>query len=125
MRIAWIEDEPQLVTLLRKCLSRYPFSIQIFTSGAEFFEEFELRDGPFLLVTDRVLKDAPGGEEICRTVKNSGLQSYIVLTSGYPESCIDRSSCIEFLPKPWTCKNVHDLIARAIEWEFGLPKSDS
>lgn len=96
-RLLVVDDDPALVELMRRYLTRLGFQVETCTSGAEACRIFEQDPAGFAaVVADLSLEDVSGAEIAARCAALSP-RIRILLSSGYPFS-------VETIPESWRAR---------------------
>ena len=83
LRVAYVDDEQQVASVMTRLLERRGFVVRSFGSGAEFLADRDARHAEYdVIVTDF---NMPGmsGIELARAIRERHLAVGLVLTSGY------------------------------------------
>lgn len=116
-RILVVDDEPSICTIVRKTLSRDPYSIETTTRSTVALQRLERE--PFdLLITDISMPDIDGLELAERARAAQALLGIVVMT-GYGSfenmSRALRTGVADFIIKPFDIEDLRLTVARALE----------
>lgn len=116
-RILVVDDEPSICTIVRKTLSRDPYSIETTTRSLVALQRLERE--PFdLLITDISMPDIDGLELAERARSAQALLGIVVMT-GYGSfenmSRALRTGVADFIIKPFDIEDLRLTVARALE----------
>jgi len=95
-RILIVDDEPQIVMLLRTSLERSGYEVEEAFSGADAHQR--MKEGAYdLMLLDFFLPDTIGGAEFCKKVRSESKQLLpIIIITGFssrdPESFISEGA---------------------------------
>jgi len=97
-----VDDEPSLLRLLERYLSRLGFEVDATSTGEEAWEHFEsMGDSYRLIILDLSLPDLPG-EQLLDKVRSKRPDIPVLLCSGeLPPSSVEFSETTLFLQKPF------------------------
>jgi two-component system cell cycle sensor histidine kinase/response regulator CckA len=104
LRIALVEDESSLRTLLERTLSRAGYKIESATNGMDAIESFLHRAGDFdILVTDVVMPKLRG-PALALKLRKANPELKVVFMSGYTDGALEgvELGSDPFLQKPFS-----------------------
>ena len=104
LRIALVEDESSLRTLLERTLSRAGYKVESATNGVDAVESFLPRAGDFdILVTDVVMPKLRG-PALARRLREANPELKVVFMSGYTDGALEgvELGSDPFLQKPFS-----------------------
>ena len=108
-----VDDEPSLLSLLRRFLERAGYQIESASSGEAALQLFEAEPDKYsVLVTDMTM-DGMGGEELTRRIRLVRPDFPAVLMSGYP--FVPQSPNTSFLQKPFLPAMLTDAVRDALK----------
>jgi CheY-like chemotaxis protein len=114
-----IDDEPQVLDLVRKLLVRAGFTPLLASNGHEALEIFEQRSDSIRLVLLDMTMPRMGGPEALRLVRRIRSDVPVVLTSGYSEEDAREQFGAEgpaiFLQKPYRAQALYEVLRRVLE----------
>ncbi len=114
-RILLVDDEPRVLSALRRGLRREPVEIESAGSGEEALEL--LGKGHFALVISDQKMPGMSGVELLAKVRRDWPSTARVLLSGWsseiPEDEVGAAGLFATLPKPWDDTEIRDTIRRA------------
>ena len=126
MKIILVDDEPEILTLVRDYLAREGFSVLTAINGTEGMELIE-REKPDLVLLDWML---PGmsGLEMCRRLRETSTIPIIMLTAKSEE--IDRVLGLEFgaddyIVKPFSLRELAARIKTVLRRSSGVVQENS
>ena len=115
-RILLVDDEPSVLSALRRGLRREPVDIESAGSGEEALEL--LAAGEFALVISDQKMPGMSGVELLARVRRDWPSTERVLLSGWsseiPAEEIGAAGLFAMLPKPWDDSEIRDTIRRAV-----------
>jgi CheY-like chemotaxis protein len=82
LRVAYVDDEPQVAAVMVRLLERRGFVVRSFASAAEFLADFGRSSDFDVIVTDFNMPRM-SGIELARALRDQGVDIGMVLTSGY------------------------------------------
>jgi CheY-like chemotaxis protein len=105
-----VDDEPNLLLMLSKMLTRYGYTVLTAVDGADALQVFEAhRDEIQVVIIDMIMPRMNGRETIARIRQQKpGLP--IILTSGYTDIVFDDPDIL-FLPKPVHFKKLTETLS--------------
>jgi two-component system cell cycle response regulator len=110
--ILLVEDDANVLTLLRRCLARNGYEVASAGTLAEAKRRLERSDGCGLVILDRRLPDGDGAS-LCATIRATQPHSYILMLTGEstPEAKIEgfESGVDDYVTKPF---QIDELLAR-------------
>jgi DNA-binding NtrC family response regulator len=108
-----VDDEPSLLDLLRRYLSRLGYEVETCGDALEALALFEAGPDRFaLLITDLSLPSFSGDELIERIRRiRPGIPA--IITSGYPH--VPRAAGVEFVQKPFLPQMLADAVKDALK----------
>jgi DNA-binding NtrC family response regulator len=111
-RLLVVDDEENLLELLRRFLERRGFQVVACASSAAAWERFaEDPHGFAMLIADLTLDGISGAELVERArARNATLPA--VITSGYPY--VPRLAGVSFLQKPFLPQTLVDAVEKAL-----------
>lgn len=104
MHLLIVDDEPKVVTLLKRALERDGHTLEVATSGNDALRA--VRDAKFDALILDVMIPAPDGLEVCRRLRRDGDWTPVLLLTGRG-AVEDRVSGLDagaddYLPKPFS-----------------------
>jgi signal transduction histidine kinase len=112
-KILVVDDDPEIVDLIRKILEIEDFQVSIAPDGKTAIEK-ALSDVPELVLLDLKLPDIPG-EEVLKRVKEIGKDIAVIVITGYGGEQVAvemmRKGAIDFLSKPIE----HEVLLRSVK----------
>ena len=113
-RVLVVDDDPSLLQLIEKYLTRLGYQVETCSQGGEAWSQFAREPDRFsLVVADLTLKDMPGEELLLRILALRPAMPVLVC-SGYPFDVgklgIDTSSRVGFIQKPFAPKMLADAL---------------
>ena len=114
--ILLVEDDEALRRSGTRVLTRYGYTVVTAADGREALELVRsAAKAPDLIVSDVVMPRS-SGPELLRALREAGVPSKVLFTSGYPARDVHERTPLEpgvpFLAKPWT---IHELVRRVRE----------
>jgi hypothetical protein len=114
-----VEDEINLLELVRKVLERYQYHILVASSGAEALRVWNEHKGRIdLLLTDMIIPGGMSGSDLATELKKRQPGLKVIFTSGYNSELVGKDfgqGNSAFLPKPYQPQQV----ARMVRDAFG------
>jgi two-component system cell cycle sensor histidine kinase/response regulator CckA len=114
--ILLVEDDQSLRRSGTRVLTRYGYKVVTACDGHEAMEIIRARATPPDLIISDVVMPRASGPDLLRAVRESGVTSKFLFTSGYPARDVKERTPLEpgvpFLAKPWT---ISDLVRRVRE----------
>jgi PAS domain S-box-containing protein len=114
-----VEDEINLLELVRKILERYQYNILVASSGAEALRVWDEHKGQIdLLLTDMIMPGGMSGSDVAVELKKRKPGLKVIFTSGYSSELVGKDfgqGNTAFLPKPYQPQQV----ARMVRDAFG------
>ncbi len=114
--ILLVEDDEALRRAGRRVLEKYGYTVIAAGDGVEALEIIRARPTPPDLVVSDVVMPHSSGPQLLRSLRDAGLTTRILFTSGYPARDVHERTPLEpgvpFLTKPWT---IPDLVRRVRE----------
>ncbi len=117
-RVLVVEDEPQVLKFVSSQLQSLGYQVTGVTSGPDALAALD-RDPSFdLLFTDVVLPHGMSGVELARRVQEKGIETKVLLTSGYSEEVFvlhgrpDTNTLL--LRKPYRRKDLAETLRKAL-----------
>ena len=115
-RILLVDDEPRVLSALRRGLRREPLEIESAASGEEALELLGARR--FALVISDQKMPGMSGVDLLARVRRDWPSTQRVLLSGWsseiPEHEVGAAGLFAILPKPWDDAEIRDTIRRAV-----------
>jgi signal transduction histidine kinase/ActR/RegA family two-component response regulator len=121
-RILVMDDEETLLRLIKAVLARLGYDVQTARDGAEAiarYEEAKAAGRPFdAVLLDLTISGGMGGVETAAKLKELDPSSTLIVSSAYSASPV-MSDFVRYgfeavLPKPWTAKEMADVIRRVL-----------
>lgn len=112
-RILVVEDEPQLVRLIRAILESAGYRIDVVPDGSRAIEQVAL-ESPDLVLLDILLPGVLDGFEVCRRIRGFSMVPIIMLTARASEEDTLRgfdAGADDYIVKPFSAK---ELLARVL-----------
>ncbi|MBL0713667.1 MAG: response regulator [Desulfosarcina sp.] len=117
--ILLVDDEPQLVDLLRIMLSSMGYRVSAFTDSREAMRAFEVNPGEFQLVMTDMTMPGMTGQELARRVLQVRPELPVILATGFSERINEekayRMGIRKFLYKPIMRKELAAAVREALE----------
>ncbi len=122
-RIAVVDDEQDIITILHKTLTKLGYIVTTFTKAQAALEEFLANHNGFdLIVTDYTMPNLTG-LEITRHLRGAGINIPIILISGYLDKEIEniarQAGIAEFIAKPIDIYHLAETMQRIINRRAG------
>ncbi len=118
-KILVVDDEPVVIKSCERILTPEGYSVDSASNGKEAIGILE-KNGYDLVITDLKMPDMDG-IELIRWIRNSRLDTGVVVITGYPsqESIRDALSMriIDYLPKPFSPELLVEVTQKAMEWK--------
>jgi DNA-binding NtrC family response regulator len=114
-KLLLVDDEPSLLRLLERYLSRLGFDVDGTSTGAEAWEHFESSSDSYrLIILDLGLPDVPG-EQLLAKLRSKRPDIPAILCSGtLPPSSVELSGKTLFLQKPFLPHMLKESVAKAL-----------
>lgn len=117
-RILFVDDEESIVELAKRAITRRGYKVAGFTNSSEAIESFkEALDDYDLIITDATMPEQTGIDLIKRARLVSP-STPIILCSGNVDDALREKALTlgveEVIVKPYTSRELHDAIARAL-----------
>lgn len=117
--ILLVEDEKELLELMREVLQQYHYRILTASSGTEALLVWEEHNGRIdLLITDMIMPGGMTGDELAAELKRRKPGLKIIYASGYTSAFVGRDfgqNAITFLAKPYQPLRVAQLIRETLD----------
>jgi len=128
--ILLVEDEKDLLELMREVLQQYQYHILTACSGVEALQVWDEHNGQIdLLLTDMIMPGGMTGDELAAELKRRKSDLKIIYASGYTSAFVGRDfgqDNITFLPKPYQPRQVAQLIRDTLDaTSNGKPPADN
>jgi CheY-like chemotaxis protein len=118
-RVLVVEDEPHVLTFVSAQLESLGYEVTGVTSGLEALRVLEVRRDFDLLFTDVVLPQGISGVDLARRVRDMGLRTKILLTSGYAEEVFEQHgrppADVLLLRKPYRRKDLAEMLRHVLD----------
>ena len=118
-----VEDEINLLELVRSVLERYQYRVLIAASGAEALRVWEEQRGQIdLLMTDMIMPGGMTGSELAEELKKRKPGLKVIFTSGYSAELAGKDFSHDgtnFLPKPYQPQMVAQLVRKMLDAPAG------
>lgn len=114
-KIMIVDDDRNMVSLLKILLEMDGFEVVNSTQAADFIEKVRLEE-PDMVLLDVFISNVDGKEMVAALRKTEDIQSTkVVMTSGMDlaDQCI-RAGADDFLPKPYTPEQLMEIIQKNI-----------
>ena len=103
-KILVIDDDPSILTMLKKMLENLGYQVTTKTNSSEAFEEFERNPGKYsLLVTDQTMPKMLGSE-LAEKMKKINPALKVIIITGYVDKISDvarsKDNSYEIILKP-------------------------
>lgn len=113
-RLLIIDDEPTLLELLRRYLSRLGYEVETHVNPDEALARFQAEpDGFAMAITDLSLPTL-SGEEVIERLRQTRPGLPAIITSGYPYQ--PRAADIGFLQKPFLPQMLAEAVEKALKY---------
>ncbi len=126
--ILLVEDEKDLLELMREVLQQYQYRILTACSGVEALRVWDEHNGQVdLLLTDMIMPGGMTGDELALELKRRKPGLKTIYASGYTSAFVGRDfghDDITFLPKPYQPQQVAQLIREALDTASSDRKSN-
>ncbi len=117
--ILLVEDEKDLLELLREVLQQYKYRILTASCGAEALQIWDEHHGQIdLLLTDMIMPGGMTGDELAAEMKRRKPGLKIIYASGYTSAFVGRDfgrDDVAFLAKPYQPQQVAQLIRDTLD----------
>ena len=118
-RVAVVDDEPDITATLQSILSNLGYRVSAFTDGRVALESIISNPGKFdLIITDYTMPQLTG-LEIVRHLRDAGIETPVILTSGYVSNQIQNTDknigVLEFIAKPINTYRLADTMHRILK----------
>lgn len=114
--ILLVEDDEALRRAGTRVLARFGYTVITAADGREAIETIRARAKPPDLIVSDVVMPRASGPEMLRSLREAGVATKVLFTSGYPARDVNSRTSLEpgvpFLAKPWT---ISDLVRRVRE----------
>ena len=107
-----VDDEPNLLDLLRRYLSRLGYQVETCGNAADALARFEADPNRFALAITDLSLPTLNGEDLIERLRQLRPGLPAIITSGYPYQ--PRASGIGFLQKPFMPQMLADAVAAAL-----------
>ncbi len=118
-RVLVVEDEPHVLTFVSAQLESLGYEVTGVTSGLEALRVLEVRRDFDLLFTDVVLPQGISGVDLARRVRDMGLRTKVLLTSGYAEEVFEQHgrppTDVLLLRKPYRWKDLAEMLRHVLD----------
>jgi len=108
-----VDDEPQLLDLLRRYLGRLGYEVQTCSDPTEALALFEAGSGRFSLIITDLSLPSLNGEELIERIRRIRPGLPAIITSGYPY--VPRAPGVEFVQKPFLPQMLADAVEKALK----------
>ena len=128
--ILLVEDEKDLLDLMREVLQQYKYRILTASCGSEALQIWDEHRGQIdLLLTDMIMPGGMTGDELAAEMKRRKPNLKIIFASGYTSAFVGRNfgrDDVAFLAKPYQPQQVAQLIRETLDISSKVPSpSDS
>ena len=117
--ILLVEDEKDLLELMREVLQQYKYRILTASCGAEALQVWNEQNGRIdLLLTDMIMPGGMTGDELAAEMKRRKPDLKIIYASGYTSAFVGRNfgqADVAFLAKPYQPQQVAQLIRDTLD----------
>ena len=117
--ILLVEDEKDLLELMREVLQQYKYRILTASCGAEALQVWNEQNGRIdLLLTDMIMPGGMTGDELAAEMKRRKPDLKIIYASGYTSAFVGRNfgqDDVAFLAKPYQPQQVAQLIRDTLD----------
>jgi signal transduction histidine kinase len=115
-----VEDEPQVLDLLRHVLVNHGYSVSVAANGREALEQYGSGNRPIdLLLTDVAMPGGINGDELARDLLALQPHLPIIFVSGYSPQALTQDVCqrlgAHFVRKPYTFAHLLRLIRKRLD----------
>jgi PAS domain S-box-containing protein len=118
-----VEDEINVLEILRSVLQRYQYRVLIAASGVEALRVWDEHHGQIdLLLTDMIMPGGMTGSDLAIELKKRKPALKVIYTSGYTAGLIERDfkqGDAAFLPKPYQPHIVAQLVRNTLDTPAG------
>jgi CheY-like chemotaxis protein len=118
-KVLVVEDEPQVLTFVSSQLESLGYDVTAVASGPEALKALEGGRTFDLLFTDVVLPHGMSGVELAQRVRAMGLNTKVLLTSGYAEEVFAQHgrppADVLLLRKPYRRKELAETLRSVLE----------
>jgi signal transduction histidine kinase/ActR/RegA family two-component response regulator len=125
--ILLVEDEKDLLELMREVLQQYKYRILTASCGAEALQIWDEQKGRIdLLLTDMIMPGGMTGDELAAEMKRRKSNLKIIFASGYTSAFVGRDfgpDDVAFLAKPYQPHQVAQLIRETLDTSSKRPAS--
>ena len=125
--ILLVEDEKELLELMREVLQQYQYRILTASSGTEALLVWDEHHGRIdLLMTDMIMPGGMTGDELATELKRRRPDLKIIYASGYTSAFVGRDfgrDAITFLAKPYQPLQVAQLIRETLDASSKSPSA--
>ena len=123
--ILLVEDEKDLLDLMREVLQQYKYRILTASCGSEALQIWDEHRGQIdLLLTDMIMPGGMTGDELAREMKRRKPDLKIIYASGYTSAFVGRNfgqDNVAFLAKPYQPQQVAQLIRDTLDTSAKRP----
>jgi CheY-like chemotaxis protein len=114
-----VEDENDLLELMREVLQQYQYRVLTASSGVEALRIWDEQKGQIdLLLTDMIMPGGMTGDELAAELKRRKPDLKTIYASGYTSAFVGRDfgqNGITFLAKPYQPQQVAQLIRETLD----------
>lgn len=112
-RLLIIDDEPTLLELLRRYLTRLGYEVETHASPEDALARFQAEPDGFAMVIADLTLPALSGEEAIERLRQTRPELPAIITSGYPYQ--PRAANIGFLQKPFLPQMLAEAVEKALK----------
>jgi DNA-binding NtrC family response regulator len=112
-RILIVDDEPTLLSLLKRYLERQGYEVETCESAEAALRVFRAAPGNFAAVVSDLTLDGMTGEELIAEMRRLNPSIPALIASGYPYE--PRLKNVGFLQKPFLPQMLTDAIAKTLK----------
>lgn len=118
MKLLFVEDERDLVMLMREALVAHGYLVTVATDGAQAIAALSSGNEYAVVITDVSMPGGISGLDVARAAGRYQPAAKVIMVSGYQRSQLPAvPDNVSFLPKPYRVKQlisrIHDVTACA------------
>ena len=115
--VAVVDDDPSMLSALRRLLASHAFSVHTFSAAEEFLLS-PMRDEVACVISDVELGDGMSGLELGETMLACGYGTPFIFMSGTADRQVRRRAlalgCVAFLDKPFNPEGLVESVVKAV-----------
>ncbi|MDP8229434.1 MAG: response regulator [Candidatus Electryoneaceae bacterium] len=123
LKILLVDDEPDILNVLRLHLSNFGYEIRTALNGSEAIRQIQHSDPPNVVFLDYVLPQYDG-MQLLRLMKQQVPSIVVVMMSGKATEDVAREclsyGAFDYIQKPFTLERVTDVMQAVILFSDGL-----